>query len=216
MVVPAQTDVQTDVQLDVQLDVMVIDDPAVAASVLEPSRAEVLAELVKPGSASTVAASLGRPRQQVNYHVRALESHGLVRLVEERPRRGLTERVVQSVAAGFVVSPSVLGRLAADPDRADRLSARYLVALAARLVREVSSMAASAARAGTTLPTLAIDTEIRFASARERAAFTRDLADAVTRLAATYHDERAPRGRWHRLVVASHPLPIVTEEPAHV
>ena len=27
------------------------------------------------------------------------------------------------------------------------------------------------------------------------------------RLAATYHDEHASRGRWHRLVVAAHPSP---------
>jgi hypothetical protein len=34
-----------------------------------------------------------------------------------------------------------------------------------------------------------------------------ELTDAVTTLAAKYHDERAPRGRWHRLVVAAHPVP---------
>ena len=30
---------------------------------------------------------------------------------------------------------------------------------------------------------------------------------AVTALAAKYHDERANRGRWHRVVVAAHPIP---------
>lgn len=189
------------------LDLAVIDDPAAAATMLDPFRARVLGVLAEPGSASTVAAALGLPRQQVNYHVRALEAQGLVRLVEERPRRGVVERVVQAVARGFVVSPEVLGPLAADPDRTDRLSARYLVALAARLVREVASLAAGSERAGQPLATLAIDTEIRFASAADRAAFSRDLADAVTTLAAKYHDERAPRGRWHRLVVAAHPRP---------
>ena len=38
------------------------------------------------------------------------------------------------------------------------------------------------------LPTLALDTEIRFRSAAERAAFTEDLAGAVSALAARYHD----------------------------
>ena len=41
---------------------------------------------------TTVAGQLGIPRQKVNYHLRTLESHGLVVFVEERPRRGLTER----------------------------------------------------------------------------------------------------------------------------
>ncbi|MGB5755904.1 MAG: hypothetical protein WBM50_03240, partial [Acidimicrobiales bacterium] len=60
-------------------------------------------------------------------------------------------------------------------------------------------------------------TEIRFASAAERAAFTEELAEHITTLAAGYHDESAPRGRWHRLVVAAHPRPTrsvrETEEP---
>ena len=157
-------------------------------SVLDPLRARVLSALAEPGSATTVAASLGLTRQVVNYHLRALEAHGLVTLVEERPRRGLTERVVQATAIGYVVSPEVLGPLAADPDRADRLSARYLVALAARTVREVAQLGAAADRASKTLPTLAIDADIRFASAADRAAFTADLADAVRQLAA-----RVPR-----------------------
>jgi DNA-binding transcriptional ArsR family regulator len=187
------------------LDVQVIDQPAVAVAALDPIRARVLAALVEPGSATTVAAALGLPRQQVNYHVRTLESHGLVRLVEERPRRGLVERVVQASAAGFVVSPTVLGPLAADPDRTDRLSARYLIALAARAVRDVADLSLRATRAGKSLPTLAIDTEVRFASAAARAAFTRQLTTAVADLVATYHDETTPGGRRHRLVVLAHP-----------
>ena len=194
-------------------DVAVIDLPAAAASVLDPLRARVLSALAEPGSATTVAASLGLTRQVVNYHLRALEAHGLVTLVEERPRRGLTERVVQATAIGYVVSPEVLGPLAADPDRADRLSARYLVALAARTVREVAHLGAAADRASKTLPTLAIDADIRFASAADRAAFTSDLADAVRQLAAQYHDEQARDGRWHRLVVAAYPKPAHEEHP---
>lgn len=189
------------------LDVDVIDDPQAAAAALDPTRARVLAELVRPGSATTVAAVLGLTRQQVNYHVRTLELHGLVELVETRQRRGLTERVMRATARAYVVAPPPIGETAAEPDRIDRLSARYLIALAARVVREVGELTRRAEHAGRQLPTLAIDTEIRFASAAERAAFTGELADAVTRLAARYHDESAPGGRWHRLIVAGHPRP---------
>ena len=58
-----------------------------------------------------------------------------------------------------------------------------------------------------TVATLTIDTEIRFASAADRAAFTNELTTAVNALAAKFHDEHAERGRWHRLVVAAHPIP---------
>lgn len=188
-------------------DLAVIDEPTVASSVLDPIRARVLAALAEPGSATTVAAALGLPRQKVNYHVRALERHGLVRLVEERPRRGLSERVLVASASSYVLSPTVLGASAADPSRTDRLSTRYLIAVAARMVREVAELARAADRESTPLATLSIDSEIRFASAADRAAFTDELAQAITSLVARYHDEAADGGRWHRLVVAAHPHP---------
>jgi DNA-binding transcriptional ArsR family regulator len=82
----------------------VIDDPTVAAAALGPIRARVLFTLRSPGSATTVAAAIGETRQKVNYHLRALEQLGLVRLVEDRPRRGLTERVVVASARSYVLS----------------------------------------------------------------------------------------------------------------
>ncbi|MGD9749633.1 MAG: ArsR/SmtB family transcription factor [Acidimicrobiia bacterium] len=189
------------------LDLDVIDDPAAATALLDPARGRILAELAEPGSATTVAAALGEPRQRVNYHLRTLEQHGLVRLVEERPRRGLRERIVQASARSYVLSPAVLGANAAEPDRTDRHSTRYLIAVAARLVREVAELARRAEQANRPLATLTIDTELRFASAADRAAFTAELAEAVRTLAGRYHDETAPGGRWHRLVVAAHPRP---------
>ena len=52
-----------------------------------------------------------------------------------------------------------------------------------------------------------MDTEVRFRSAADRAAFTAELTEAVARLVSKYHDESAPGGRAHRLVVVAHPLP---------
>ncbi len=194
-------------------DLDVIDEPGTAAVALDATRARILAALAEPGSATSVAAALGMQRQQVNYHLRILELHGLVELVEERPRRGLTERVVQATARGYIVAPPSLGRDAARPEGVDRLSSRYLIALAARLVQEVAALTRLADVAGKSLPTLAIDTDLRFASAADRAAFTRELTEAVTALAARYHDESGQGGRWHRLVVAAHPRP--RQEPHH-
>lgn len=188
-------------------DLDVIDEPATAIVVLDETRSRILTALAEPGSATSVAAVLGLPRQQVNYHLRTLEQHGLVELVEERPRRGLTERILRATARAYVVAPPSLGHDAARPERVDRLSSRYLIALAARLVREVAALTRGAEAAGRSLPTLALDTDLRFASAADRAAFTHELTEAVTTLAARYHDESTPGGRWHRLVVAAHPRP---------
>jgi DNA-binding transcriptional ArsR family regulator len=190
------------------VDVEVIDDPATAAVAVKPVRAEILARLAVEGSATSLAHDLGLPRQKVNYHLRLLEDHGLVELIGERPRRGVTERLFVATAAAFVVSPTALGAVAADPRRVrDRLSARFLIALGARLVGEVAALVRGAEAAGKPLPTLSIDTEIRLRSAGDRAAFTAELADAVTELARRYHDEGGRGGRWVRLIVAAHPRP---------
>jgi hypothetical protein len=190
------------------LDVEVIDDPAAAAVALEPVRSRLLAELAAPASAAALAARLGIARQKLNYHLRALEAHRLVKVAETRRWGGLTERLMVATAASYVVSPSALGPAAADPGRdADRLAASYLVALAARVVREVGVLLRRSREIGRRLATLSLDTEIRFRSAADRAAFSHELARAVATLAARYHDPSAPGGRAHRLVIVAHPLP---------
>jgi DNA-binding transcriptional ArsR family regulator len=189
------------------LDVEVIVDPAAAASALVPIRSRLLAELAEPASAATLASRVGVARQKVNYHLRALESHKLVAVAGERRWGGLTERLLVATAASYVVSPGALGPVAADPGRAnDRLSASYLIAVAARAVREVGELWRAARDKNKRLATLSIDTEIRFRSAAERAAFSQDLSDAVTSLVARYHDESDPRGRTFRVVLAAYPM----------
>src|SRR6266568_3695150 len=90
------------------LDIQVIDDPAAATVALEPTRSRLLSELAAPASAATLATRVGLARQKVNYHLRALEAHGLVRLAQERKWGGLTERLLVATAASYVVSPNAL------------------------------------------------------------------------------------------------------------
>ncbi len=195
------------------LDIQVIDEPAAATVALEPVRSRLLAELAEPASAATLAARVGLTRQKVNYHLNTLEAHGLVTLAQKRKWGGLTERLLVASAAAYVVSPSALGPVAVDPNRdVDRLSASYLIALGARIVREVGDLVRRARETGKRLATLAVDTEVRFRSAADRAAFTGELAEAITKLVAKYHDPSAAGGRGHRLVVVAHPLPQKPEQ----
>ncbi|MFC7383890.1 ArsR/SmtB family transcription factor [Sphaerisporangium rhizosphaerae] len=188
------------------LDVAVIEDPAAAEVSLDPVRARLLAELAVPGSATTLAAKVGLPRQKVNYHLKTLERYGLVELVEERRKGNVTERVMRATAASYVISPVALAAVAPDPARSpDQMSARWLLAVASRLVRDVGQLITGAAKARQKVATFAIDGEIRFSSAADRAAFARELAEAVTTLVGKYHDEGAAGGRDHRVIVAVHP-----------
>jgi DNA-binding transcriptional ArsR family regulator len=191
------------------LDIAVLDEPATAVAALDPRRSRLLAALAsEPASAAGLAARLDMPRQQLGHHLRALEEQGLVVEVGRRRHGGLTERVLTASAAAYVVSPAALGTAGADPDRiADRMSAAYLIALAARAVREIGQLLRGAERAGKRLPTLSIDADVRLASPEDRAALAAELADAVRRIAARYHDESAEDGRWYRVIAFSHPRP---------
>ncbi|MBB4684346.1 ArsR/SmtB family transcription factor [Amycolatopsis jiangsuensis] len=188
-------------------DVEVIEDPATAAIALEPVRARLLAALTEPASAAALAGRVGLTRQKVNYHLRALEAHGLVEPAGTRQWGGLTERLFAATAASYLVSPAALGAAGKSAVKPDRLSVGYLLAVAGRTVREVAGLARRAARAGKPLSTLTLDTEISFRSARERAAFTEELTTVVTALVSRYHDESSPDARMHRLVVVAHPKP---------
>jgi len=206
------------------LDIEVIEDPAAAEASLDPIRTRILRELAEPGSATQLAAKVGLPRQKVNYHLKALERYGLVELVEERRKGNVTERVLRSSAASYLISPVALASVAPDPHRfSDRFSAFWLLALAGRMVQEVGKLIAGAAAAKQKLATFAIDGEITFRTAADRAAFAEELGVAVTRLVDKYHDGGAPLpgaapggppsanapasgGRKHRLVVALHPV----------
>lgn len=195
------------------LDVETVEDPAAAAALMDPLRARILSELTEPLSAANLAQRVGLTRQKVNYHLRALEERGLARVAEKRQWGGLTERRLVATAASYVVSPDALGPVASDPARsADRLSAGYLIALAARAVREVGRLVRRARAEGKRLATLSLDTEVNFATPADRAAFTRELSEAVTDLVARYHKPTAPDGRVHRLVVLAHPIEEVSHE----
>jgi DNA-binding transcriptional ArsR family regulator len=193
-------------------DVAVIDDPAAAQVSLDPMRARLLAALAEPGSATTLAASVGLARQKINYHLHALEQHGLIELVEERRKGNMTERILRATALSYVISPTALSPVAPDPARSpDRLSARWLLAVAGKLVRDTGALIAGATKAGKRLATFALDGEVRFASAADRAAFVEELTATVAMLVGKYHDETAPDGRDHRIIIAVHPT--VKPEP---
>ncbi|NUT72562.1 helix-turn-helix domain-containing protein [Pseudarthrobacter sp. C4D7] len=203
-------------------DIAVIEDPAAAEASLDPIRTRILRELVQPASATQLAVRIGLPRQKVNYHLKALERHGLVELVEERRKGNVTERVLQATAASYLISPSALSAVSPDPVRfVDRFSAFWLLALAGRMVQEVGKLIAGAAHARQKLATFAIDGDITFRTAADRAAFAEELGAEVTRLVEKYHDAGgSPHGRRHRLVVALHPAlkelnaPTATNETA--
>jgi DNA-binding transcriptional ArsR family regulator len=184
-----------------------------AASLLDGVRLQILAELRTPDSAAAVARRLGAPRQRIGYHIRALEAAGLIESVGERRQGNYVERLLRASATHYVVAPQALGELGATVDAVrDRFSSAYVLAAASRTIAEVADLQQRAQAAGKRLPTLTLETEVRFASAATQHAFATELADTLAALVARYHDPDAPYGRTFRVVATGHPT---TGGPAH-
>jgi len=192
-----------------------VREPMQAAILLHhPLRLKILAALLEPDSATGVARRMKLPRQTVNYHVQELARAGLLARTGRRRRRHLFEQYYTATARGYVLSPELLGNLAADPAKvAETFSAEYLLGLASKLQSELARSAELAAAGGKRLTTFSMNTELRFASSEQRAAFTQELQRAIVEVAAkhsspfTKTDASELEGRPFRLVVGCYPIP---------
>lgn len=191
-----------------QSAIAIVEGPNRAASILKPLRRQILEHLRDPDSAAGVAAALDLPRQRVGYHVRQLEKQGLIRQVGERRKGGCVERLMQTTARHYAIGPAALGALGTNPDQVrDRFSSEYLVAVAAQTMRDVGMMHEKAGQAGKKLPTLTLQTEVRFASTDHQTAFARELASSLKKLTEKYHRPDDEDGQTFRFVVGGHPAP---------
>jgi DNA-binding transcriptional ArsR family regulator len=186
----------------------VVSEPRSAAVLLDPERNALVELLADPDSAAGLARKLGWSRQIVNYHLRELEKAGLVALVEERRKGNCMERMMRRTAQSYVIDPAVVGPLGVNPKAmADKLSASYLIAVAARTIKEVASMSGPAEASGKMLPTVTLDSVVRFRNAGERNAFVRELTGEMARLIGKYHAADAKDGRTFRITAGAYPIP---------
>ena len=193
----------------------VIHRPEAVAAALRGTRRTLLTALTEPDSAAGLARRLGLPRQRLNYHLKALEQCGC-----SNASKSAARAIAPSVSCARPREPSSSAPTPLAPQHqpsirpADRLSASYVVAVAARAISEVSALDARARAEDKRIATLTLDSEVRFASAEARTAFTNELTTTLAELVAKYHDESAPRGRRFRLVTIAHPTPTVDASPA--
>jgi len=190
----------------VQARVEVLEAAETASALLDPARLRILTALRDPDSSAGVARSLGLPRQRVGHHVRALEAAGLLTCVGERKKRNCVERLLQATARSYVLAPQLLGQLGLTADEVqDRFSSTYLLAAANRVVQEVSTLRPRAEAAGKKLPTLTLQTEVRFASARSQNAFLEELLASFSALIDKHHQPEAAAGRSFLISLFGHP-----------
>jgi hypothetical protein len=185
---------------------MVLTEPAEISAATHPARAAILDVLRAPGTAASVARTVGRSRQNVAYHLRELDKVGLVRLVGSRLNGNFVERTYQAAAATFVVSPrSTWG----DDERrtkalADQLSLEQLHRAGEVLQRDGAILLDRAAFDGEEIASASVTTELRLPDEESRAAFLRDYVEAVTALARKHGSSD---GQAYRVLFAAYPDP---------
>jgi DNA-binding transcriptional ArsR family regulator len=193
----------------------IIDDPARARVALQPIRLRLLQLLERPQSAPQVAKALGMPRQRVLYHLRTLEAQ---RLVEAHEHGSVGRRIDRSyvrTATSYAIAPKTLGGVAVDPRTiADGFSSAYLSAVAGRALNDLAALTRAAAARGKRVPTMTLETSVRFATPADQRQFADELTAALTRLAARYHQPAATQGRTFRIFACGYPaVPSRTSEP---
>ncbi|MGH9410653.1 MAG: helix-turn-helix domain-containing protein [Vicinamibacterales bacterium] len=186
----------------------IIDDPTRARAALQPIRLRLLQLLEQPQSAPQLAKATGMPRQRVLYHLRTLEAQ---RLVEAHEHGNVGRRIDRSyvrTATSYAIAPRTLGGVAIDLDTRtvrDAFSAAYLSAVAGRALNDLAALGRVAAARGKRVPTLTLETNVRFTTPADQRRFADELTTALTTLAAKYHQPDATTGRTFRIFACGYP-----------
>src|SRR3954464_14513796 len=191
----------------------IIDDPTRARAALQPIRLRLLHLLERPQSAPQLAKAMGMPRQRVLYHLRRLEAQ---RLVDAHEHGNVGRRINRSyvrTATSYAIAPKTLGGVAVDRRMvADAFSSAYLSAVAGRALNDLAALGRAPAARGKRVPTLTLETEVRFATPADQRRFADELTTALSLLATKYHDPDAPLGRSFRVFACGYPA--VPSRPA--
>jgi predicted ArsR family transcriptional regulator len=193
----------------------IIDDPTRARTALQPIRLRLLHLLERPQSAPQLAKAMEMPRQRVLYHLRTLEAQHLVEAHEHGSVGRRIDRTYVRTATSYAIAPKTLGGVAVDARTvADVFSSAYLSAVAGRALNDLAALGRAAAARGKRVPTITLETDVRFATPADQQRFAEELTTALTTLATKYHHPNATKGRTFRVFACGYPaVPSRAAEP---
>lgn len=166
-------------------DVLYVDDVDTAAVLLKPARLDVLRQMATDTTCTELAERLGGSPQKVYYHVKALESVGLVEKVAERRVRGIAEGIYRARAKSYWLAPRLVGAVGGPRRARDQASLGYLIQLFEEVQEDVARLSDEQA-ADEEIPSLGLSAHIELRDGVERAEFMRDVQRAFQQLAEKY------------------------------
>lgn len=186
-------------------ELVVMDAASTAHEALDPLKLRLLSALHTPASASELARRFDLPRQKLNYHLKQLESAGLIRIAEERRKRNCIELLYKRSADHYVLDPALLGDIGTpEINSQERFSWTTLVALLVRSLRECLALRREADASAKKLATFSMDVDVAFASPKAMHGFAEEAAAMLHNLVQKYHQGDTPKARHYRLVCLSH------------
>ena len=183
----------------------IIEEPSRARAALQPVRLKLLHLLDTPQSAPQLAKAIGLPRQHVNYHLRQLQAQQLVEAQDHGRVGRRIDRTFARTATSYVIAPTTLGAPVDPHAVSDAFSSVYLSTVATRALNDLAALRRAAAAKQKRVPTLTLETVVRFITPADQRRFAGELAEAFAALAAKYHHEDAPQGRSFRVFACGYP-----------
>lgn len=183
-------------------DVLFVEVAGQAGALLHPLRIEVLRRLAEPRSCPQIARELSETTQKIYYHVKILESAGLVERVDERRVRGILEGVYQARAKSYWLSPQLVGRLGGEARARDRMSLDYLLTLAEEIQRDVARLGEAKRDEA---PSLGLSFRIELADSEARHLFLDELQQTFQKLARKYGRTGADSGEAFQVSLVCYP-----------
>ncbi len=176
-------------------DLVHVDQLDTARTLLHPIRLAVLRHLREPHTCAELAERLQMSPQRINNHLKALLDAALIRVVKRDQVRNLSRATYQAAGKVVWLSP----KLARDPSvddttLRDRLSLDALLGMAEDVQTDVATLLSSSQAAP--IPSLGLRVDVHLRSEAERAAFARDVLDALAPVVERYQGPEASPGSF--------------------
>jgi DNA-binding transcriptional ArsR family regulator len=198
-------------------EVLYIEDVDQAAALLKPQRIEMLKLMDHPRTCLELSKVFGDTPQKIYYHIKALQSAGLVEQVGERRVRGTVEGSYQARARSYWLASDLVGHIGGAAIAQDQVSLRHLLSLTEEMRGDIGHLAqqvSSVGSVGREIPSLGLSLHVELDDESRRADFMADVQKMAQILAhkygATSGDDGDENGAQQsrplfRLVLACYP-----------
>jgi len=185
-------------------DVLYVEVAVQAGALLHPLRIEVLKKLAEPRSCPELAKELGETSQKIYYHVKILESAGLIEKVDERRVRGIMEGLYRARAKSYWLSSSLVGKVGGASRARDQMSLGFVLSLAEEIQSDVARLGERTGE-GEAAPSLGLSLQIELDDAEERARFLTELQETLQGLAKKYAAKGSTAGQEFQVSLVCYP-----------